>query len=143
MTTTAQAVATATATVRNLRAGERLPEAFAEPLAHLPGLDGEWIWIVVDTGGTTLGMLAACCCHGLAMILRVKMLPAAPPTMLLRLLRGAFADFRSRGLIGYLSWYTESRIEEAVLRDIALRFGGLVVDTPTVGIASFLPPEGT
>jgi hypothetical protein len=50
-------------------------------------LDPDWVWVSHGPGGAVVGILIAAPCHGLVFVWRLMMLPSAPPTALLRLLR--------------------------------------------------------
>jgi hypothetical protein len=128
-------------TTRTLRHGERAPECLAEPLFLLADLDPDWVWIA-EHNGAVVGTVVACGCHGIALILRVRMSENAPRTALLILLRRFFADLRERKCNGYMVWFDPTNESEKVLQVIAEKLGGIVVDRPGIGVASRLPAEG-
>lgn len=141
----ATAVATKAASVttaRFMRPDEPVPDSLNESLLFLRGVDRRWIWLA-EHNEEIIGCLIAAPCHGIAMIIRVKMVEGAPRSALLILLRQFFADLRERSYEGFMSWYDESSEDEKALRDIAEKFNGIIVARPGVAIASRLPPEGT
>lgn len=127
---------------RRMREGDAIPTHLGESFLNMPRLDRDWIWLA-EHDDHIVGCIIAAPCHGLALILRVKMSDDAPRTALLALLRKFFDDVRARGFIGYLSWFDESSDSESTLRTIAEKLGGLVIERPGVAVASWLPPEGT
>jgi hypothetical protein len=84
--------------------------------------DPEWIW-TVECKGEVVGFLAAMGAHGIAFILRVKILPNVPNECLMRLLRKFLGDMEQRGYRVYMTWLTMNPVEAGLARMI-IRAGG-------------------
>lgn len=92
---------------------------------QLLDIDPDWMWLAWDSEGHVVGFLLACNCHGLAVIWRVRTLPSAPVTALLRLFRTFIKDIRRRGCLGYVAMVDLERPEEQALARIAFRAKGM------------------
>ena len=106
-----------------------IPEALKEgenwPLLDI---DPDWMWLSYDQEERIVGFLIAANCHGLVLIMRVKMLPSAPRTALLRLFRRFIRDIRRRGALGYFAPLNVSASPmEAGLARIAFRAGAKIL----------------
>jgi len=135
-------IATTTLTARLLAAAEQLPAPLRDGFTDsMPGgFDPNWVWVVED-GDSVCGMIIASPCHGVVLLLRVKMSDGAPATALTTLLRKLFADVRARGYFGYMTFLGISDTEKRLMR-LVRRTSGLVVASPMVAVAAPLPPEG-
>jgi hypothetical protein len=120
---------------------ERLPESLSESLTHLSGLDHNWVW-VVEHKGVVSGYIAACYCHGLALILRLRMERNLPNAALVVLFRRFFLDVRDRGCEGYMSFFEIESDTEKRLMLLTRKTGGVIASRPLVQVCSKLPPEG-
>lgn len=125
---------------RTMRADEPVPIHIPEPFLAMPSLDREWVW-VSECDDKVIGCLIAVPCHGTALILCVHMLDDAPPIALRVLLHQFFADLRTRGVAGYVTWFDESSDTEMALRRITEKLGGVVVDRVGVGMSARIPRE--
>jgi hypothetical protein len=90
-------------------------------------IDPDWMWLAYDQEERIVGMLLAAPCHGLAFLWRVRMLPSAPRTALLSLLRRFIKDIRARGCLGYMVMLDVTREKEQALCRIAFRAGAKFV----------------
>jgi hypothetical protein len=124
---------------RVMHRGEPLPDGLYD--LGLGKLDPDWVWLSME-GNRVVGVLTASPCHGIIILLRIKMDPTAPRTALRRLLRTCFADAKKRGYEGYMSWFSEDSEDERVLMTIARNNGGLVIHKVATAVASWFPPEG-
>lgn len=122
--------------------GIKVPDGLLEGFLTLDTVDPNWIWFAMDQSGI-IGALTAAPCHGVAMILRVKMDENAPRIALRILLRGFFHDMKERGYKGYMTWFSEDSEDEIILKRIAESNGGMVIRKLGVAVASWFPPEGT
>lgn len=109
-----------------------IPDALKEgenwPLLDL---DPDWVW-THSTDGVIDGMLIAAPCHGIAFLWRLKILPTAPRTALLSLLRACLHDLRARGYLGFLLAADVERETEKRLARIALKAGATIVSAATM-----------
>lgn len=125
---------------RVMHKGELLPDGLYD--MNLGNPNPDWIWVSLDSG-SVVGVLTAAPCHGVIIILRVKMASNAPRTALRRLLRTCFADCKQRGYQGYMTWFAEDSEDERILMTIARSSGGLVIHKVGTAVASWFPPDGT
>jgi hypothetical protein len=128
-----------TTEARVLRKGEPLPEGLYD--MHLGKVDPDWIWVSTQDD-KVMGVLTTAPCHGIIIILRVKMDTAAPRTALRRLLRTCFADCKQRGYMGYMTWFSEDSEDERILMTIARNNGGMIIHKVGTAVASWFPQEG-
>jgi len=114
-----------------------IPDALKEgenwPLLDI---DPNWMWVSYDQEERVVGFLLACNCHGLVLLWRLKMLPSAPPTALLRLLRRFIRDIRRRGALGYMVMLDATRPEELELAKIAFRAGAKAMPCTSLLVGS-------
>ena len=129
--------------VRLLRTGERLPDKFRpDPVIDVLQLDPEWVW-VAERDGQVIGFIVAADCHKVVHVLRATIDPAAPRASLLIMLRQFFADCRTRGAIGFFSYFNMDRADERQLARIVSRIGGRVLFESDLCVGAPLPKEGT
>lgn len=127
---------------RVMEPGECIPENLVDAFTKMPSLDLNWVWTVVDESGTTVGLIVAAPCHGVAMILRVKTVEGAPSSALIVLLRKFFADVRKRGLAGFMTFLDANTDTEKRLLVLSKKIGGKIIGMPVCAVGSPLPPEG-
>ena len=115
-------------TVRLLRLDDEVPYASLQrggiPLGweHI-GLDPEWTW-VAEHQGSIVGILVCGYIFPMLLLSRIAMAPSAPPATPLLLLRRAMRDARRRGLVGYLTFLSDSAAAEGQLMRIVQRTHG-------------------
>jgi len=111
--------------VRNLRASDTLPldalRRDGQPFGFesLP-LDPSWVWVGIRDA-TICCVLVTTPAHGLLFLLRMSATPEAPAVATMLLLRRAFSDARRRGLLGYVTFLSDSTAVEAKLMRIVQR----------------------
>jgi hypothetical protein len=125
---------------RVMHKGEAIPDGLYD--LGLVKLDPDWVWLSLESN-RVVGCLTAAPCHGIIIILRVKMDKNAPPTALRRLLRTCFHDAKQRGFDGYMTWFSEDAEDERILMTIARNSGGLIIHKVATAVASWFPLEGT
>jgi hypothetical protein len=125
---------------RVMHRGDLIPDGLYD--LGLGKLDPDWVWLSLERD-RVVGVLTAAPCHGVIIVLRVKMDPNAPRTALRRLLRTCFHDAKQRGFDGYMTWFAEDSEDERILMTIARNSGGLVIHKVGTAVASWFPPEGT
>lgn len=114
--------------VRNLRPGDALPteqlsrDNLPFGLDNLP-LDCEWTWVAIRDA-QIIGILCAAPVLGLLWLLRISVTPDSPPAAPMLLLRRAFRDARRRGLLGYVTFLSDSAAAESKLMRIVQRAQG-------------------
>jgi len=97
-------------------------------------LDPEWTWISENGSGIT-GLLICGYCFPFLLILRIAATPTASPATPLLLLRQAMRDARRRGLVGYLTFLSDSAAAEGALMRIVQRADGQIL--PSSGAWAF------
>ena len=110
-------------TVRNMRFGESVPTELE--LVHGFVLDYAWVW-VLEVRGKVLGALYVAPAHGIAILMRVCLLPTAPSWSLGRLLRKMLEDIDKRGYKGYAVCLDPDRPEEQKLLRVVARAKGKI-----------------
>lgn len=111
--------------IRNLRPTDSLPAAdLSSPdlpfgLDQLP-LSPEWVWVTLRDA-RIIGVLVTAPAHGLLILLRISFVPGSPASAPMLLLRRAFRDARRRGLLGYVTFLSDSAAAESHLMRIVDR----------------------
>lgn len=97
-------------------------------------LDPEWTW-VATRGLEITGLLVTGYCFPFILLLRIAATPTASPTTSLLLLRSALRDAKRRGLVGYLTFLSDSAAAEGALMRIVQRAEGKML--PASGVWAF------
>lgn len=112
-------------TTRTLRFDESLPDSLSADLVGVI-VDPQWCWVVDVMGVGKVAALLVAPAHGLAIFIRLCVLPEAPRWVLGRLFRKVLDDLSERGYHGYAALLDPSRSEELKLLRIVARAGGSV-----------------
>jgi hypothetical protein len=132
---------TARVTARLLERWECLSDKFREPLAGSLSLDHDWVWVAV-ADDRIIGFLAACACHGVALVVRIRMDENAPVSALIVLLRRFFRDARNRGLKGFIVFLdSKEPIEQRISFVMRRAFGGQSAMQHSLIISAGFPME--
>lgn len=119
---------------------ERLPSTLSEPTTEKLRLDHNWVW-VAEHNGVVVGFLIACECHGLALVLRIRMEREAPNYALNTLVRRFAGDVLDRGCFGWMSFFEmQSDIDKRLLL-LARSMNGAIMGRPMVAVCAKLPPR--
>jgi hypothetical protein len=97
-------------------------------------IDPEWQWVLVADGRVVAQMLCARM-HGLLAILRLTAFPDAPRGWAVKIFRGVMADVRTQGIIGYMTFLSDSNPQERKLMRIVQKSGGMLL--PASGAWAF------
>jgi hypothetical protein len=126
---------------RLLQRWECLPAKFQEPLTSSQSLDVDWVWVAVYRE-EIVGLLAACACHGAALVVRILMDENAPITALLVLLRQFFRDSRNRSLNGFVVLVdNKNPVEQRIGEIMRKSFQGTVSSPSFTLISAAFPKE--
>lgn len=80
-------------------------------------------WVAIHNA-EIVGVLISGELQSMLLLIRISVIPAAPPLTSMLLLRRAFSDARRRGLLGYLTFLSDSSADEAKLMRIVQRSHG-------------------
>lgn len=108
-------------TIRNLKPGEKLPEALFVGFVEL---DPDWVW-VAEVDDVIVGALLGTPAHGIFLMLRIIGLPEAPKFWALGILRRSLEDAAQRGFRSYICFLGNSSIEDIKLCRLAARCGAV------------------
>lgn len=111
--------------VRNLKAGERLPQDLCIGFPSDWEFDPEWTWVAVEADEIVAFMLGAPC-HGVAQMIMLSARKGFG-TVLPRVLRAFLRDCSERGFRGYMVHLNHDKPEQYKLMKIAQRAGGIVL----------------
>ena len=118
--------------VRHPYVGE-VPAELMAGFEALP-IDSEWQWVLLVDGRIVAQLLAARM-HGLLLIMRLTSLPDAPKGWAVRMFRSVMAEARSQGIIGYVTFLSDSQPQERKLMRIVQHSGGMLI--PATGAWGF------
>lgn len=90
--------------------------------------DPAYTWVAIRDA-EIVGILIAGEINRLLMLIRIAAIPSAPPLTSMLLLRRAFSDAKRRGLLGYLTFLSDSAAAEAKLMRIVQRSRGELLST--------------
>lgn len=119
--------------------GVRHPYA-AEPLPTLdigPSPDPDWVWLLIRDGAIA-GLLVACPCHGIALIMRVIAL-GIHEGVTLPLLRAAAQEVKNRGYEYFAVIADPTRPSERRLAELARQVGGKEYPTAHILVMGRIP----
>jgi len=86
-------------------------------------LDPSHTWVAIRDA-QIIGVLIAGELQSMLLLIRISVVPSAPPLTSMLLLRRAFSDARRRGLLGYLTFLSDSAAAETKLMRIVQRSRG-------------------
>lgn len=110
--------------VRHPYVGE-VPAELVLGFEALP-IEAEFQWVLVVDGKIKAQMLCGAM-HGLLFIVRLTALPDAPKSWAVTLFRKVLADAKAQGIIGYVSFLSDSNPQEVKLMRIVQKSGGMLL----------------
>lgn len=96
--------------------------------------DPRYTWVAIRDA-EIVGVLIAGELQRMLLLIRIAATPSAPPTTSMLLLRRAFSDARRRGLLGYLTFLSDSAAAEVKLMRIVQRGHGSLL--PSSGVWAY------
>jgi len=90
--------------------------------------DPAWTWVAIHNA-EIVGVLIAGEMQRMLLLIRIAAIPTAPPLTAMLLLRRALSDARRRGLLGYLTFLSDSAAAESKLMRIVSRSRGDLLPT--------------
>lgn len=128
--------------VRNLQVGESIPPVLLRDMGlAMTQPMPEWVWIA-EQAEEIVGVLVTAPCHGVIILLRLLVKPAAPSTIPLLLLRRASRDARRRGYTSYMTLLDRSRTTEDHLARVAFQQGATIWPAPHTLVVGPLGAKG-
>lgn len=115
--------------IRNLIPGEPLAGRLKTGYEETPM--PEWIW-VAERDGKAVAILITAPAHIMVILLRILSTPEAEGTDVRALLLHAFAEFKSRGYRGYVTWIDPTASPENAFIGIIEAIGGVKLPNPQV-----------
>lgn len=96
--------------------------------------DPRYTWVAIQDAAI-IGVLIAGELSRMLLLIRISVTPSAPPLTSMLLLRRAFSDARRRGLLGYLTFLSDSAAAEVKLMRIVQRSQGRLL--PSSGVWAY------
>ena len=120
--------------------GRAVPQSLRDDFPVDWRLDHYWTW-TASVDGEIVGVLLGCPCHGVAELVRIRVLPGHG-RVIPRLLRTFVRDCIKRDLRGYVIYLGCDDAIQYHLKEIALRAGAKVLPYRIIAVAGKLEDAG-